>query len=36
MVKPMGFSLPVTREMIPRILEKFGVGEKPDQASKEE
>ncbi|MDE7320937.1 MAG: SseB family protein [Lachnospiraceae bacterium] len=36
MVNPMGFSLPVTREMIPRILEKFGVGEKPDQTSKEE
>lgn len=31
MVNPMGFSLPVTREMIPRILEKFGVGEKPGE-----
>lgn len=36
MVNPMGFSLPVTREMIPRILEKFGMGEKPDKASEEE
>lgn len=26
MLNPMGFSLPLSREMIPRILEKFGVG----------
>lgn len=29
MINPMGFSLPVTKEMIPRILERFGVSEKP-------
>lgn len=27
MVNPMGFSLPVTKEMIPRILERFGADE---------
>lgn len=25
MINPLGFSLPITREMIPRILERFGV-----------
>lgn len=29
MINPMGFSLPMTREMIPRLLEKFGVSENP-------
>lgn len=37
MVNPMGFSLPITREMIPRILEKFGMGEESSEsAAKEE
>jgi hypothetical protein len=26
MINPMGFSLPITKEMIPRILQRFGVG----------
>jgi hypothetical protein len=27
MINPMGFSLPITKEMIPRILQRFGVSE---------
>lgn len=29
MINPMGYSLPLTKEMIPRILERFGVNENP-------
>lgn len=29
MINPMGYSVPITKEMIPRILERFGVGEQP-------
>lgn len=29
MINPMGYSVPITKEMIPRILEKFGVSENP-------
>jgi hypothetical protein len=29
MINPMGFSLPITKEMIPRILQRFGVSEEP-------
>lgn len=37
MLNPMGFSLPITREMIPRILEKFGITEEASKtAAKEE
>lgn len=36
MLNPMGFSLPISREMIPRILEKFGVGEETSEDSKAE
>lgn len=29
MVNPMGFSLPLTKEMIPKLLKRFGVSENP-------
>ncbi len=29
MINPMGFSLPVTKEMIPKMLDRFGVKENP-------
>ena len=29
MINPMGYSIPITREMIPRILERFGVSKNP-------
>lgn len=29
MMNPMGFSLPLTKEMIPRLLKRFGVSENP-------
>lgn len=29
MINPMGFSLPLTKEMIPRLLKKFGVSQTP-------
>lgn len=29
MINPMGFSLPMSREMLPKLMEKFGVSENP-------
>lgn len=29
MINPMGFSLPMSREMLPKLIEKFGVSENP-------